>query len=269
VVGVASPFLIAAAGGLGLVFGSFATVVAHRVPRRESIVFGRSRCLACGHMLRALENLPVLSFVAQRGRCRHCSARISPRYPLIELVSGLLFALAVWKFGLSVTAVVYAAFFWVLVVLSVIDLDHRLLPNRIVLPALVVGWAGLVVAALATGESDRLVGALMGAALFGGFLYAVTLVYSWVAKSEGMGLGDVKLALVLGTFLGYMGAPGVVLVGMFLSFLVGTLVGLVSIKVTGGDRKTAIPFGPSLAAGTVLAVFVGSPLLEAYLRLGS
>jgi leader peptidase (prepilin peptidase) / N-methyltransferase len=264
VVGAYEPIVIAAAGCLGLIFGSFGSVVAYRVPRRESIVGGRSRCPHCKHTLRAIENVPVVSYLAQRGRCRHCRARISPRYPVIELVVGMLFALAVWKFGPSLTALVYGAFFWVLVVLSVIDLDHHLLPSRIVLPALGAGWTGLVVSALAAGEMSRLRGALIGAAIFGGFIFAVAFAYP-----AGMGGGDVKLALVLGTFLGYVGAPGVVLVGMFLSFLLGSVMGLVLMKVTGGGRKTQIPFGPSLAAGTVLGVFVGPWLLHAYLTLGA
>ena len=267
-VGAAQALVVAGAAVLGLALGSFATVVAHRVPRRESVVGGRSRCPHCDHVITASENVPVLSWVLQGGRCRHCAERISPRYPAIELVSAVLFALSAWKFGLSPTGVVYAAFFWALVVLSVIDLEHGLLPNRIVVPTLVVGWLALALTALATGEVHRLRGALLGAALFAGFLVAVDLLYWWATRTQGLGGGDWKLATVLGTFLGYVGAPGVVLVGMFLSFLVGSVTGLFTMKIEGGDRKMAVPFGPSLAAGTVLAVFVGAPLLHAYVGLG-
>jgi leader peptidase (prepilin peptidase) / N-methyltransferase len=256
----AEPAVLIGAGVLGLIFGSFATVVAHRAPRRASLG-GRSRCPGCGSVVTAAENIPVLSYVVQRGRCRHCAAPISLRYPIIEATTGLLFALSVWRFGVSAAAVVFAAFFWVLVVLSAIDLEHRLLPNRIVLPSLALGWAGLIGLALAGGQTDRLADAAVGAACFGGFLFVVASIYP-----AGLGFGDVKLALVLGSFAGYAGAPGVVLVGMFLSFLIGSVLGVATIAVRGGGRKTAVPFGPSLALGTVLAILFGRPLFDAYLN---
>jgi leader peptidase (prepilin peptidase) / N-methyltransferase len=251
--------IVGAAAAFGLVFGSFASVVAHRVPRRESIG-GRSHCPACGHLITARENIPVLSYLLQRARCRHCSARISSRYPVVELITAILFALAVWRFGVSLTACVYAAFFWVLVVLSVIDLDHRKLLNRIIFPALGIGWACLIAITAAGGDAERLRDAALGAAIFGGFIFAVAFAYP-----AGMGAGDAKLALVLGTFLGFVDAPGVVVVGMFLSFLVGSVVGVVTMLRERGGRKTQIPFGPSLALGTVIAILVGRPLLDAYL----
>lgn len=253
--------MIAAIGGiLGLIFGSFATVAAHRIPRRESIVTGRSKCPSCGHVITAAENIPVVSYVVQRGRCRHCGAPIAARYPMIELATGALFAATGARFGLSLEAVVYASFFWVLVVLTVIDLEHRLLPDRIVGPAFLFGWLGLAAAALAGDESSRLIGAGMGALIFGGFFVVVALIVP-----AGMGGGDVKLAFVLGSFLGYIGAPGVVLVGMFLSFLAGAVIGVGVMVATGGNRKMAVPFGPFLAAGTAVAIFTGPQLLDAYL----
>ncbi len=260
-VGAVQAYLIVVAGLFGLVFGSFATVVAHRVPRRESIG-GRSACPSCGHVITASENIPVLSYVLQRGRCRHCGHRIPARYPLVELTTGILFALSAWRFGLSATACVYAAFFWVLVVLSVIDLEHRKLLNRIVYPSFVVGWVSLAAISVIQGNLDPLVGAGLGALIFGGFIFAVAFLYP-----AGMGGGDWKLAFVLGTFLGYLGAPGIVLLGMFLSFLVGSVGGIATMLVRGGGRKSQVPFGPSLALGTALAVFLGHPILDAYLRL--
>jgi leader peptidase (prepilin peptidase)/N-methyltransferase len=261
-VGAPADLLIVAAFVLGLIFGSFATVAAHRIPRRESIVAGRSRCPSCGHTISAVENVPVLSYLLLRGRCRHCSARIPVRYPLIELATAALFALAAWKFGLSVTAAVYSAFFWTLVVLTVVDLDHKLLPNRIIIPAFFAGWAGLIVAALADGDPERLLHAGVGAVIFGGFFFLVALIYP-----AGMGGGDVKLAFVLGTFLGYLGAPGLVLVGMFTSFVLGAVVGVIAMAVTKGGRKMQVPFGPFLALGTVITTFAGQVLLDAYLRV--
>ncbi len=204
--------------------------------------------------------MPVFSYVFLRGRCRHCGARISPRYPLIELTTAVLFALAAWKFGPSVRSVAFAAFFWVLVVLTVIDLEHQVLPTRVIYPSLVAGWALLAADAVITDDVGRLVGAAIGMAVFGGFFFAVAF-----AVPHGMGMGDVRLALLLGTFLGYLGGVGFVLVAMFMSFLTGAVIGGIAAIVTRGGRKMRIPFGPFLAAGSLIAIFVGRPLLDAYL----
>lgn len=246
--------------GLGLIFGSFATVAAHRIPRRETIVTGRSRCPSCGRQIKAYENIPVLSWLFLKGRCAGCGERISPRYPLIELGTAILFALAAAKFDLTVEAFIYSAFFWVLVVLTVIDLDHKLLPDRVVYPAFVVGWIALVAAALADSDAGRLTDAAMGALIFGGFFFLVAFIYP-----AGMGGGDIKLAFVLGTFIGYLGAPGLVLIGMFLSFMIGSVVGVGLMVASDKGRKTQVPFGPFLAAGTVAAILWGQGLLDLYL----
>lgn len=247
------------AGILGLIFGSFGTVAAHRIPRRETIVTGRSKCPNCGRQIKAVENIPVVSYLALRGRCPGCGLSISARYPLTELVTGVLFALAVIEFGLTLTAAVYAAFFWVLVVLTAIDLEHKLLPNRVVYPTFVVGWIALVGAALTEGDTSPLTNAAIGAALFGGFFLLVAFVYP-----AGMGGGDVKLAFVLGTFLGYAGGVGAVVAGMFLSFLIGGVSGVVAMKLSGQGRKMQIPFGPFLALGSIISVFVGDALAQGY-----
>lgn len=253
-------FYVIASGVLGLIFGSFATAVAYRLPRNESISTGRSKCPNCGNTITAIQNVPVFSYVVLRGKCKHCGNRISIRYPLIELATGALFAGAAAKFGLSAEALIFAGLFWALVVLTVIDLEYKLLPNKVVLPTFVAGWIGLAIAALAAGEPGRLLAAAIGAGIFGGFFFLVAYIYP-----AGMGGGDVKLAFVLGTFLGYVDGPGVVLVGMFLSFLIGGVVGVALMATSGGDRKTQVPFGPFLALGTVLAVFFGRPILDAYL----
>jgi len=246
---------------LGLIFGSFGTVAAHRIPRRETIVTGRSKCPNCGRQIKAHENVPVVSYLVLRGRCPGCGTRISLRYPLTELATGVLFALAVVKFQVTVTAAVYAAFFWALVVLTVIDLEHKLLPNRIVYPTFVAGWAGLVIAALVDGDTERLRSAALGAVIFGGFFFVVAFIYP-----PGMGMGDVKLAFVLGTFVGYAGGVGAVLTGMFASFLLGGVIGILAMRVSGKGRKTKIPFGPFLALGSVIAVFLGERIAEGYVE---
>lgn len=253
--------LIALWAVLGLVFGSFGTVAAYRIPKRESLATpSRSYCPNCSTTIRAAQNIPVVSFLVQRGKCRHCGERISPRYPLTELITAVLFALSAWRFGFSTELFVYPAFFWTLVVLSVIDLEHRLLPNRVVYPLFLIGWAALAIAAFAASEPERLYDALLGMALFGGFFFLIAFLFP-----AGMGGGDVKLSFVLGTFLGYAGGIGVVLVGMFLAFLLGGVVGIAIMVMKGGDRKTMVPFGPFLATGAAIATFWGQGLIDLYL----
>jgi leader peptidase (prepilin peptidase) / N-methyltransferase len=257
-----SPAAIALAGAVGLLFGSFATVAAHRIPRRQTIVSGRSRCPNCSRTIRATENIPVVSYVLQRGRCKGCGARISISYPLIEVTTAVMFAMAAWKFGASAEAAVFAVFFWTLVVLSAIDLERRLLPNRVVYPAFVGGWVAILLLSLLRGTPERLADAAVGSLIFGGFFFALAFLVP-----AGMGGGDVKLAFVLGTFLGYLGGIGLVVVGMFLAFLSGSLVGVGIMVTNKGGRKTMVPFGPFLALGAVLSIFVGRFLLEGYLGL--
>jgi leader peptidase (prepilin peptidase) / N-methyltransferase len=247
------------AAGLGLIFGSFATAVAYRVPRKESLG-GRSRCPECGAMISAAENIPLFSYLALRGRCRQCGARIHWRYPLIELFSAILFVAAVLRFDPTFRAVVYAALFWVLLVLTAVDLEHKLLPNRIIYPAFVAGWVFLTALALVEGTPRALIDAAIGALIFGGFFFLVAFIYP-----AGMGMGDTKFGFVLGTFLGYLGGFGLVLLGMFVSFLVGGIVGIAVMVITGGGRKMQIPFGPFMAVGTIVTIFCGEGLLDLYL----
>ena len=243
-----------------MIFGSFGTVAAYRIPKRQTIVSGRSHCPHCDRTITWVENIPLFSYLLLGGRCRGCKTRIPIRYPLIEAGTGLLFGLSAWKFGFTPAAVVFAAFLWALVVLTVIDLDHKLLPNRVVYPMFVAGWVGLAIDALVRDRSGSLVDAALGAAIFGGFFFLIAMIVP-----AGMGGGDVKLAFVLGTFLGYAGGPGVVLVGMFLSFLVGGVLGIAVMALGKGGRKTQIPFGPFLALGTALGIFWGERLLDLYL----
>jgi leader peptidase (prepilin peptidase) / N-methyltransferase len=236
----------------GLLVGSFVTVVAHRVPRGESIVGPRSRCPACGVQIAAHDNVPVFSWVLLRGRARCCGTAISPRYPLTELTVGLLYAVTVlvlWDDpGEIALGLVFIA---VLMAVTLTDLERRIIPNKILL----VG-AVLAVAIAALAEPASLPERAISAAAAGGLLFAVALAYP-----RGMGLGDVKLAATMGLFLGRNVAPAVLI-----ALLAGALVGLAMIARDGATaRKRAIPFGPYLALGGVVALLAGDQLVDWYL----
>jgi leader peptidase (prepilin peptidase)/N-methyltransferase len=242
--------LAAIAFAPGLALGSFLNVVAARVPLRRSIVSPGSACMACGHELSWFENIPLLSYAALRGRCRSCGEHIALRYPAVELTAALLVAGSVWKFGFHLEALVASFFCLALVAVSATDLEHRIIPNRIVVPA-----AAIVLAAqTALHPSPEWAIAGFGAS---GFLFIAALVYP-----AGMGMGDVKLALLLGAMLGRT-VPVALLVGM-----VAALVPAVVLLARHGSaaRKMGIPLGPFLALGAVIALFAGHPLLHLYLH---
>jgi leader peptidase (prepilin peptidase)/N-methyltransferase len=241
----------ALAGVFGAVFGSFLNVVAHRLPRHESVVKPRSRCPACGAQIRPYDNVPVLSWLLLRGHCRDCGTRISPRYPLVEAATALLCAGAVLSHGTAAGIALSVALILVLVPAALIDLEHRIIPNRL------TGAGALLALALGSaldpaGEPTRLIA---GAAA-GGFLLLAALAYP-----GGMGMGDVKLAGVMGLFLGTAVAPA-----LLIALLAGVLVGaaIIARKGAHAGRKTAVPFGPFLALGGIVAVFAGQPIVSWY-----
>lgn len=236
----------------GLIVGSFVTVVAHRVPRGESIVGPRSRCPACGVQIAAYDNLPVLSWALLRGRARCCGAAISPRYPLTELCLGALYAatvLVLWGDGAEIA--LGLVFVTTLLAVTLTDLEQRIIPNKILIVAAVLGAA---IAAL--GDPGSLPERVAAAAAAGGLLFLAALAYP-----RGMGLGDVKLAAVMGLFLGRNVAPAILV-----ALLAGSLVGLAMIAREGAAaRRKAIPFGPFLALGGVVGLLVGDQLVDWYL----
>ncbi len=252
-------FRVVAFGLVGLVIGSFLSVVVHRVPRGGSIVRPRSRCPSCGAQLRALDNVPVLSYLLLRGRCRACGARIPPSYLLLELATAGLFVAAAAVFDRLYVAIVMAAFLAVLLALSLIDARHRILPNRIVYPAL-PAFAVLVVLGALLGEGLDLRGAAVGFLGYGGGLLVVALI-----SPRGMGMGDVKLAALIGLVVGSLGAERV-LVAAGAGIVLGGLAAVLALA-TGRGRKHAIPFGPFLAGGAGAAVLAGDALARGYLRL--
>ena len=245
---------------VGLAFGSFLTVVAHRVPRKESIVRPRSRCPRCGTEIRPRDNIPVVSWLLLRGRCRACGAPVSPEYPLIELATAGLFAGAAAAFREDFVAAVVALFLGLMLTLGLIDAHHRVVPNRISYPALLLFAAALLAGDLAGGGVDVLDG-LIGLAAYAGPLFLLAL-----ALPGGMGMGDVKLAALIGLVLGSLGLRYVA-VAAGLGVLAGGLGGILAMAVFRYGRTQTIPFGPYLAAGGVGAALFGGPLARAYLSL--
>lgn len=243
----------------GLLFGSFANVVIYRVPKRESIVRPPSRCGECGTQIAARDNIPVLSWLMLGGRCRRCKTRISVRYPAVEALTAILFALTAARLP-ATDLVSFIPLVWVLIVLSFIDIDHKLLPNRIVLPALAVEAVLLAVSAgFGSGGAHAYIRALAGMA--GAFLFFFALA---LISPRGMGMGDVKLSAVLGLALGYFGWEWVLL-GLFLGFLLGAVGGIALILARRAGMKSEIPFGPYMALGALAAILYGDPLVRAWL----
>ena len=237
---------------MGAVFGSFLNVVAYRLPRGESLSRPRSRCPGCPTPIRPYDNVPVLSWLALRGRCRSCRTRISARYPLVEAGTGLLCALVVLAKGPDEDALLGLVLVLLLVPITLIDLDHRIIPNRLVLIGVVAAPA-----VVALTQPDALLEHAVAAVAAGGFFLVAVLAYP-----RGMGEGDVKLAFVLGLFLGRDVGPA-----LFVALIAGTLVGaaVIARKGVAEGRKTAVPFGPFLALGAVVALFAGDAMVEWYL----
>lgn len=252
--------LVTVVAVLGLAVGSFSNVVIYRVPRHESVVRPASRCPGCGQTLRARENIPVVSWLIQRGRCRTCRTPISPRYLVVEVLTATLFAIAAATLPRATDLIAYLPIIWSLVVLSFIDLEHKLLPNRIVLPTL---GAAVVLLGLAAALGPGL-GAWISALIAGGGAFVFFLILAIIAPG-GMGMGDVKLSPILGMALGYLGPWERVFIGFLGAFILGALVGLGLMAIRRAGRKSQIPFGPSLAAGTLIGVFWGTGLLHLWL----
>jgi leader peptidase (prepilin peptidase)/N-methyltransferase len=237
---------------LGLLVGSFLNVVAWRLPRRESLVRPRSKCPGCGVQVSAYDNIPLVSWLLLRGRCRHCGESISARYPIVEATTAALYIAVVLAAGSTRELVLGLLLVTFLVPIALIDLDHRRIPNALTAPA-----ALAAVAAVAVIEPSFLPEALVAGAAAGGFFLLAALAYP-----RGMGMGDVKLAGVLGLYLGRTVAPSI-----FIALVAGVLVGALVIARKGAQdgRKTAVPFGPFLALGALVGLLAGDALVDAYL----
>ena len=248
-----------AAGVLGLLIGSFLNVVIWRVPRGESIVSPPSACPACGAAIRPRDNVPVLGWVLLRGRCRDCNAPISARYPLVEAGTGVLFAVLAAEFGLHVELLAYLYLGAVGVALALIDIDVKRLPDVLTLPSYVVGAVLLGVAS--TSEPHSLLRALLGAAAMFAVYFALCFAYP-----AGMGFGDVKLSGVIGLYTAWLGWD-VWVAGLLLGFFLGGFFGIGLLLVKKGGRKTAVPFGPFMLLGGLVAILFGHDLVSGYLDL--
>lgn len=249
--------LIALSAVAGLLIGSFLTVVVDRVPRGASIVQPGSACGECGMRLGVVDLVPVASWVALRGRCRGCAAAIGPTPLVVELsTAAVLIALAVRFDGEPWAFAAHAVFGAALVAQSTIDLQIRRLPREVTYTAMLIGAPLLCVAAFVDDRPERIAMAALGAAIAATLMGAIH-----VAARGGMGDGDVRFSPLLGMFLGWQN-PGIVPLGLLAGFVLGAVVGVAVMVATGGDRKTAVPFGPFMAAGALLAVFIGQDLVD-------
>ncbi len=238
----------------GLAAGSFLNVLVYRLPRGKSIVKPRSSCPRCGKIITWYENIPLISFLFLRGKCSGCKKRISPRYPLVELLSGGLAVLCLNRYGLSLNLVFAYPFVMSLLVITLIDWDHQIIPDSISVPFIAAGvlWA-------AVGSDTGVLSSVLGAAAGGGSLYLIGVVYHRIKGVEGMGGGDVKLMAMIGAFLGIKLVLPVILVASFF----GALYGIILIQA-GGDGLTKVPFGSFLAPAAALCLFTGEIMLRWY-----
>jgi leader peptidase (prepilin peptidase)/N-methyltransferase len=241
---------------MGLLIGSFLTVVVDRVPRGGSVVAPPSACGSCGNRLTAPDLVPIASWLALRGKCRHCGTPIGTEPLIIETANATLFVLFGLKFGADVALIAFCVLAAALVAQVWIDLHTKRLPREITYTAFALSAPVLVVAALVNDEPERIWQAVFGAGIALAIMGAI-----YLASRGGMGDGDVRLAPLLGLHLGYLN-PGIVPVGLFFGFLLGAVIGVIAMSVGSAGRKTALPFGPFLAVGTVLAVFVGQDFVD-------
>jgi leader peptidase (prepilin peptidase)/N-methyltransferase len=245
-----------AAGGLGLLIGSFLNVVIHRLPRGQSMVRGRSMCPHCKTTIHWYDNVPLISWMLLRGKCRACGWKIPVRYPLVELLTALSAAGAVYASGLTLTALWVFAFLSIMIAITFIDWEHQIIPDPLSLGGTVLGWIGAAVCLDIT-LVQSIVGSLVGA----GLVLAIALLYKAARKVDGMGGGDVKLMAMIGAFLGWQMVCAV----LFLAAFAGSVYGVILLRRARADGKTAVAFGSFLAPAAILMWFAGERLMALYL----
>jgi leader peptidase (prepilin peptidase)/N-methyltransferase len=240
-------------GIVGAMVGSFLNVCIWRIPREESIVFPASHCPGCSHPIRFYDNIPLVSYLLLRGRCRDCGERISLRYPLIEALTAALAVLLFWKYGFTLPLLCSFLFTAALIVITFIDIDYQIIPDVISLPGIPICFLAAVFV-MKVPFLESLIGILVG----GGILYTIAIVYEWITKREGMGGGDIKLLAMLGAFFGWKSLLFIVLFSSF----TGAVVGITMMVIKGQDMKYAVPFGPFLALGAMAYFFFGDAFLR-------
>jgi len=252
---------------LGLVVGSFLNVCIYRIPRRLSVIMPPSRCPSCNIPIKPWDNIPIASYILLGGRCRFCKSRISFRYPLVEFLNAALYVLVLWRFGFGWHAVLYFAFSSALLVISFIDLDFQIIPDRITLLGIPIGFlAGSFllpdpfVRSSLLGVKESLIGMIIGF----GFFYLVALLGSAIFKKEALGGGDIKMMAMVGGLMGWK----TVILTTFLGSLTGSVFGILLIVLKGKGKKAQIPFGPFLALGTIITLFYGQEIASWYLGGG-
>lgn len=238
--------------------GSFLNVCIHRLPEGQSIVTPGSTCPQCKKPIRFYDNIPIISYLLLRARCRNCATPIPLRYPMVELLGGLLALCVFLKFGLSLETLVYFVFIAVLLVITYIDIDHRIIPDILSLPGIPIFFLGSFILVDVTWV-DALIGILVG----GGSLFAVAWGYYLLTRKEGMGGGDIKLLAMIGALIGWKG----VLFTIFASSAIGTIAGIITMLYTKKGLKLAVPFGPFLAIGAIIYIFFGPQIIQWYLTL--
>ncbi len=243
----------------GLCIGSFMNVCIYRIPLTKSIVRPRSMCPICNSFIKFYDNIPVLSYIILGGKCRNCNIHIPMRYPLVEIISGFAALSCFIKFGLSIEGLVYFAFVSALIIITFIDIDHKIIPDVISLPGIPIGLllSSFILPAMNFRES--VIGILAG----GGSLFAVAWIYSLIAKKEGMGGGDIKLLAMMGSFIGWKG----ILFTIFTASSTGTLAGIIVMLKTKKGVKLAVPFGPFLSIGAILYILFGNEIISWYFNL--
>lgn len=243
---------------LGAVVGSFLNVLIHRLPEEKSIILPASHCPKCRHAIRLYDNIPLVSYLFLRGRCRDCGEAISIRYPLVELLTAIMSLLIFWKFGLSLQYLCAFLFVCSLIAITFIDLDHQIIPDVISLPGIPIFFLAAVFV-----MNLRFFDAFLGFLIGGGILYSIAIVYELIMKREGMGGGDIKLLAMIGSFLGWQSLLFVLLISSF----AGAFVGITIMIVKGQDMKYAVPFGPFLSLGAVTYLFFGNYMTALFFSL--
>lgn len=244
----------------GAIVGSFLNVCICRLPKAESVVAPPSHCPHCNYRICWYDNIPILSYILLKGKCRACKEAISVKYPLVELLNGLLTAALFWRFGYSATFAALFIFCSALVVITFIDLEHQIIPDEISLSGIVLGFLFSFIL-----PWNNWLNSLIGILLGGGSLLLVAWGYEKMTGKEGMGGGDIKLLAMMGAFLGWKAVPFII----FVSSLSGSLIGITIMMVSKKDSKLAIPFGPYLAFAAIVYIFYGRKIIHWYLNLGS